>query len=361
MKICVNGRFLTQRMTGVQRYAVEVVRKWDDMLESHEIDRKQTEIQLISPFLDDRPKLRLAHIPLRMVGNGKGHLWEQTSLPAHCGNSILINLCNTAPLIRKKSIVAIGDASVFAVPYAYTPLFRYGYQFLHRMIGKTVERILTYTEFSKIELIRYCRIPSFKIDVIYLGADHFNTCPSDPDFLSKNDLGKKPFILAVSSMNVQKNFSSIVNAFRFLDKKNLDIVIVGGANEKVFSEFKIDPSENVKWVGYVSDAQLKALYEKAACLVYPSLYEGFGLPPVEAMSCGCPVIVSKSACMPEVCGNAALYCDPYDPSDIAEKIEMFLNKDVQDEYRSLGFLQAEKYTWKKTAWEIWKRIESVVD
>lgn len=114
-------------------------------------------------------------------------------------------------------------------------------------------------------------------------------------------------------------------------------------------------------MGYVSDAELRALYEHAACFVYPSFYEGFGLPPLEAMACGCPVIVSNAASLPEVCGDAALYCNPCSPEDIAEKISLLMaDPRLREDLRQKGLERAKQFTWEKCARETFAIIEKVL-
>jgi glycosyltransferase involved in cell wall biosynthesis len=116
-------------------------------------------------------------------------------------------------------------------------------------------------------------------------------------------------------------------------------------------------SEHVTHLGYVTDGELRALYENALCFVYPSMYEGFGLPPVEAMTCGCPVIVAKAASLPEICGDAALYCDPMDPRDIARAIRLLAgNSSLRDELRAKGRVRAAGLTWKACAQEVWSEL-----
>jgi glycosyltransferase involved in cell wall biosynthesis len=116
------------------------------------------------------------------------------------------------------------------------------------------------------------------------------------------------------------------------------------------------PEPNIKYVGYISDEQLKALYQNAACFLYPSIYEGFGIPPLEAMRYGCPALVGKSAALPEVCGDAALYCDPYSQDDIARKLRSLLDSpELRAELKRKGIAHAEQYRWSRSA-EMMKAI-----
>ncbi len=111
-------------------------------------------------------------------------------------------------------------------------------------------------------------------------------------------------------------------------------------------------------MGYVSDGELRTLYENASAFVYPSFYEGFGIPPLEAMTCGCPVVVARSSALPESCGDAALYCDPSNPEDIAEKVGSLLdNPTLVEQMRSLGRLRAAQFTNQAAASQLWSEIQ----
>src|SRR5207253_1940106 len=123
------------------------------------------------------------------------------------------------------------------------------------------------------------------------------------------------YVLAVGSLTPNKNFNGVVRAATLLGDLDCKIVAAGGANTRVFNGVAL-ADDALIMAGYVTDGELHALYENAACFIFPSFYEGFGLPPLEAMHCGCPVIVSDRASLPEVCGEAAVYCDPDDPADM---------------------------------------------
>ena len=354
----INARFLTQAITGVQRYAIEMVKAWDAMLESGELDRNKVRMVLLTPrreLLD----LHLRHIRIEPVGRLGGQLWEQIELPLHAAGHFLINLCNAAPLLKRRQTVTIHDASVYAFPQAYSLRFRSWYKFMHTVLGKSAAGILTDSDFSQAELVRYCGIRTQKIRRIYLGCEHILAVPADAGIISRNGLDKVQFVLAVSSMSPHKNFQAIVNAIKLIDT-HTRIVIAGGLNSRVFSQAGAPLPGNVTHLGYVSDAELRSLYEHAACFVYPSFYEGFGLPPLEAMACGCPVIVAHAASLPEVCGDAALFCDPYDAADIAEKIERLMGDEaLRDSLRRKALARAGQFSWAGCARRTWAAIDEL--
>jgi len=146
----------------------------------------------------------------------------------------------------------------------------------------------------------------------------------------------------------------------YLKANDYDVVLTGTTNSRIFRNAVPEVPSRVRHLGYVSDGELRALYEGAACFLYPSLYEGFGLPPLEAMACGCPVVVSRSGSLPEVCGDAALYCDPLDPADIARATSSVVGSPtLRSELASLGIQRAKHFTWEQTARNLMTVIEEV--
>jgi glycosyltransferase involved in cell wall biosynthesis len=141
-----------------------------------------------------------------------------------------------------------------------------------------------------------------------------------------------------------------------LDDLGVKIVLAGGSNSRVFGGKPLD-HENLVLAGYVTDGELRALYERAECFLYPSFYEGFGLPPLEAMHCGCPVVVSRRASLPEVCGPAARYCDPDDSHDIANQVRTVLSSaDLRRELVEAGRERAAGFSWADAA----SRLEEIL-
>lgn len=356
-RIYINGRFLTQQITGVQRYALEIVRTWDLNFQNWDIG---THCRLViltpaAPLLHDPD---FGNIPIRTVGNLKGHLWEQMELPFYTRDGVLINLCNTGPILKRNQTVTIHDAAVFTVPQAFSFIFRTWYRRLLPILGARARRIITDSVFSQKELVRFCDIPRERLDVIYLGKEHMIAQAADDSIIKAYNLPDKRYVLAVSSLSPNKNFGSIVKALDLLQEESLPVVITGGVNPKVFRGGNLSLPSNIRYVGYVSDPQLRALYEHAGCFVYPSFYEGFGLPPLEAMALGCPVIVSNAASLPEVCGPAALYCDPHNPRDIAAKIKLVMNNPaLRSEQQEKAMKQASLFTWEKCAAQLWSMIK----
>jgi glycosyltransferase involved in cell wall biosynthesis len=356
-KIYINGRFLTQPISGVQRYAIEVVRAFDSLIEERFIDINKIEICLLSPK-DVINKIIFKNIIHCSVGRFTGHLWEQCELPLYTRDGTLLNLCSTGPLLKINQFVTIHDAAVCASPQGFSWEFRIWYKVLQTCLGVVARGIITDSEFSKDEIMEYYYINEKKIAVIYLGADHLKTDIFEVDILKRHNIVKYKYILAVSNMNPNKNFKAIIDSIRYLGELEYDVVIAGGTNPKVFGKQDISINDRIKYIGYVSDKELKALYKYATCFVFPSFYEGFGLPPLEAMACGCPVIVSNTASIPEVCGEAAIYCDPHNPEDIAEKIKQLCgNESLRKEMINKGIDRIRMFRWRQCACDIFRLLE----
>ena len=349
-RLVFNGRFLTQAVTGVQRFARETIRSFAALgfAESAEAIAPTA-----PPLIDDC----FTDMDLRRFGRYSGHLWEQSELSRGAGDALLVNLCGTAPCFRRRQLVVLHDASVAALPQSYTFAFRAWYQVMIRSYAARAQRIATVSKFSAEEISRYFGIPLSRIEIIPESGEHVLRAAPDYSLHAKFGLEEDGYFVAVSSQAYHKNFSGVVHAVSRLPSNRFKFVIVGGQNSSVFNKTTIEASDGVVQVGFVSDGQLRALYERASCLVYPSLYEGFGVPPLEAMACGCPVIVSNVASLPEVCGDAAVYCDPTDPGDIARQLSSVLESSAaRQEYREAGLNKSQEWTWAKAAQSLEKII-----
>lgn len=319
MKIAINGRFLSQRITGVQRYAHELLRHLDRELPALS---PSADVEVLAPS-------NAIHIPeyrnlkVRRVGYLSGQLWEQLELPLYCRGRLLFTPCGGAPVAHSRHVITIHDGAEFAFPHAYSFAYRRWYQSLHRRLAKQAQAVLTVSEFSRSELQRWCELSPDKIVVTYPGSEHLLGIPADESVLQRYQLDPFSYVLGVASQNPSKNLLGLMKAFSLLTDRKHRLVVVGGRNSRVFGESP-ELSPGTVTLGAISDSELRALYENAACFVFPSLYEGFGLPPLEALSLGCPVVASRAASLPEILGNTVTYCDPKDPADIARAIDSVL-------------------------------------
>lgn len=344
MKIYFNGRFLAQRITGVQRYALEMIKAWDQICSNK---KTEDEYVLLTPQKVEH-NLPLKSIETKKVGYLHGHLWEQVELPFYTRDGFLINLCNCAPILKKKQTVTIHDVAVFACPDGFSFLFRLWYRMMFSCLSIRLPMFFTVSEFSKKELNAYLGIPLDHVHVTYNGLEHIKKNISK-DIFQQIGLEDSRYILAVGSVNPNKNFSLILRVAEHISEYHF--VIAGGGNGTVFQEQAMNVPDNVTFIGYVTDEELFALYAHAECFLFPSLYEGFGIPPLEAMIFGCPVITSNCASMPEVCGDAAIYCNPHSVEEWVLAIQSLLKEygGICDGLRKNMGGVTSRYCWSKSA------------
>lgn len=233
-------------------------------------------------------------------------------------------------------------------------------KYAFKKIALTNDHIITPTKFTKTELQAFVEIPDEKISVIYEASDVATIAPK------KYQLPFKKYIMYVGQQSDYKNIKRLGDAHQILLAKypDLGLVLVGKknasalANEKYFNDRKY---KNILFTDFVEDNQLSWLYTHAEAYVFPSLMEGFGLPGLEAMSYGTPVVSSNATCLPEVYEQAAHYFDPTDTSDIAEAIDQVLSNDkLRTRLSKAGYKQIKKYSWKKMAKETHKIYKQVL-
>lgn len=329
----VNARFLTQPLTGVQRYAIEI---------SKYIKKFCPDIVFVAPH-------NLLHVEIakeldvKIIGFGTGYFWEQIELPLFLmkrESPLLFCPTNIAPVFYKNKITTLHDIAFVKFSASFHWKFRLAYKVLIPLILKTSKHIVTISQFSKCELLNYYMLGPNKISVIPLGIS---------DIFKQLKVEKENYVLGVASLDTRKNFQGLIQAFLKLDHPSLKLYIIG-EKSNAFRNLKIVNHSNIKFIGRVSDEELVRYYSKALVFVYPSFYEGFGLPPLEAMACGTAAIVSDVSSLAEVCGDAAFYCNPYDVGDIKEKIELIMNNEtLQIELINRGLEHVQKFSWEESA------------
>jgi glycosyltransferase involved in cell wall biosynthesis len=212
------------------------------------------------------------------------------------------------------------------------------------------DNVMTVSQFSKAELVRCFGARPSAIRVSGEGWQHVRRQPADLSILERHGLHAGRFVLAVSSATPHKNFGVITRALARLPGEGIVLAVAGGDAPGVFADLSLEQRSAVKRLGYVTDGELRALYESAALFVFPSLYEGFGIPPLEAMAHGCPVLASNAAAIPEVCGDAALYFAPQDEAALAYWITRLLREPaLRASLRAKGSKQLTKHSWDEAA------------
>ncbi|WP_043285020.1 glycosyltransferase family 4 protein [Paraburkholderia oxyphila] len=365
--LVINGRFLGRRATGVDRFAFETVRAIDELIEAGDPLVAGLQAQIVVPAaLADMPN-PFTHVRLRASGKGGGLRWEQFALPQAAGGGLLLNLCNSGPLLYRSQVTVLHDAAPARVPDSYSRSFVAWYRLMAPSIGRIARRVITVSEFSRRELCEAYRIPFAKIGVVLESGEHMLRMRGAQDARDKQSgladtaastgAAGRPFVLAVGSLNRHKNFQLVADAARLIRDARFDIVVVGGGDPRVYGASGGSLPGFVKHLGYVSDEDLVGLYRRAACFVYPSRYEGFGLPPVEALALGCPVIASRLPSVMEACGDAVLYTSPDDPAQLAVLLErVTADAALRETLRERGRERTAALTWRATAVKLIEEI-----
>jgi len=265
------------------------------------------------------------------------------------------------PLTPCRSVVTIHDCIHLRFPQ-YLPS-RIGYAYAKASLWTATHRaakVMTVSEASKRDILRYFHVPESRIDVIYNAIDdRFWEQPSTEDIgrVRERYQLNAPFVLYAGNIKPHKNLDRLIEAFHLLRQdpnlKDVQLLIIGDEISKYASlrraVHRHKLHKYVRFFGFVPDQTLAALYRLAAVFVFPSLYEGFGLPPLEAMASGTPVITSNVSSLPEVVGDAALMIDPYDPGAIAAAMRRVLeDSTLRAHLRTRGLARAREFSWERS-------------
>lgn len=341
--IYVNARFLTQDLTGVQRFAIELSRELVKFLGDS--------VKFVSPCNVIQKKIA-EEFHVEIVGKKTGYYWEQIELPRYLkkkGSPKLMSFCSVAPVFYSNNIVAIHDITWIRFPSTFSRSFRIMYHLLTPILCKKAKKILTVSHFSLKEICGYYGVPRNKIEVVYNAVDARFTNTDDPN------LKKERYFVAVSSVKENKNFPVVVEAFKRMKEKKCSakLYIIGDLKGKVFRNVDLSSLENdpdIKFLGRVSDDELIRYYSNAVAFIFPSLYEGFGIPVLEAQACGCPVISSNSSSLPEVLQDSAMLCEPQDVDEFARKMHLLLTREEERAiFVKRGYDNVSRFSWKNSA------------
>ncbi|MEQ8814803.1 MAG: glycosyltransferase family 1 protein [Thalassobaculum sp.] len=347
--VYVNGRFLAQRQTGVQRAAAELVTALDGLLSSD----GRSPLTVLAPPDADTGRLRLDGTTVRRIGRCTGYAWEQWELPRAAGGSLLINLGNTAPLLHRRNAILIHDASVFDRPDGYGWKFRTAMRWLLPVLARRAEALFTVSRFSADRLAAHGIANRHGCTVLPSGTEHVARLAVDGGAPARHGLEPGRYVLFVGSPHPNKNLAGALAAIGRVGDPGLRLAVVGAADPRVFAAdapAAARPGDRAVFLGAVDDAEMAGLYAGALALLFPSYYEGSGLPPLEAMALGCPVIASDRASIPEVCGDAARLVDPDDPADMAAAIDRLAADDpARDDLIARGHARAGLFTWRAAA------------
>ena len=337
--IKVNGRFYSHRPTGMQRYALEISARCP------------------SPARIVRPQQKLR--------GGLGHAWEQVYLPLATGRDLLWSPNNTGPLAVRRQVCTIHDLIPLDHPEWFSPSFVALYRWLLPRLAKRLRHVIAISNFTKARVVELLKIDERLVSVIPNGVDpEFCPQPAKKIDAVRRSLGiaSRPYALCVGSLEPRKNLKTLLRAWAVLPdaiRSEFQLVIAGPKGDSgVFRDAEISQlPPDVLLTGYVPQQDLPALYAGAAVFIYPSLYEGFGLPPLEAMACGVPVVTSSTSSLPEVVGDAAVLINPEDVEDLACGIEQALTNDsLRQEHITRGLDRARGLSWDSSAQQTWQLL-----
>jgi len=369
--IGMNGSMLDEHPTGVGVYSYNLINQlsslcWND---------KWQKLTVFSPtrqLLDT--KVHVVKLPGLLLSSRYGKiaalmrfLWNTFYYPFQARQfDLLISPTTHGSFLLNNQVITIHDL----LSLRYNNISRHQRFYFKYLLPKLVSRaklIVTVSETTKKDVIHFLNCPEEKVKVIYNGYDHTRYFfeNNNSQAISK-EYGVSNYLLAVGPTYPHKNFDRLINAYNSLDaslKKDHPLVIAGG--KKSYRSYlkelvnKLGLQANVHFLGYVPVDLMPSLYREATALVFPSLYEGFGIPLLEAMACGCPVIASGTSSIPEVCGDAAMYFDPSSEDQIAVSIQKVLgDKSLRSLLIANGLQQSSKFSWEKTARELKSLIEN---
>ena len=352
MHIVIDCRFI--RHSGIGRYIFEIVARL--------VKKSGYRFTLIvSPKETDERFIRLCtrdNVSFLSCAASMYSLREQVELP------LRVPACDVfwsphynvpiLPIRARRKIVTIHDVLHLAMGECLSFLKRcYARSFMYAA-AHFYDAVLTDSCFSKREILRFEAIPPARIHVVYPGVDSLGLAVAGTPL---SYALPARYILFVGNVKPHKNIVRMLDAYRLFCRMREDApaLLVLGRRDSFSAELdkshiEEDFRERIHFTGYVEDAALAAIYRGAEAFVFPSLYEGFGLPPLEAMCAGVPVLASRAACIPEVLGDAALYFDPQSAEDMAEKLDLLMeDKALQEDLRRRGSQRVRRYTWDVAA------------
>ena len=359
LRIAFDVRSICGERTGVGTYAANLIEALLDVAPE------------ISPVLfsaGDLPSLPwLRNERVRMVarsaGNRNNLIWTNVTLRrAIAGQSL--DLFHSPGYTRPfglgiPSVVTLHDVCYAAAPQWYPYKLSSFRRFWYQQSAVGADAILTDSEFSRREILRVYEVSPDKVHIIYLGVDHtkFRRLEDLSKFRERYSLPAN-FLLFVGDIHPRRNLGRVIDSLQRVSGENIELVVIGRPIDLPAGWKKPD----VRYLGYVPDSDLPLFYNAARALVYPSFYEGFGFPVVEAMACGCPVIVSRGTACEETAGSAGITVDPASVQAIAEAITGLLqNQDLAERYRAAGLKRAAEFDWHKTARQTFEVYSKIIE
>jgi len=363
MKIVINATVITDDMTGIGYYAYYLLKKLLEIDEANEyIGIFAKDSSYVNKFNFPNLTKVITRTSLRKPLRRK--LWEGFILPFTLKNlkaDVYFSPSYVLPVYKLgiPMVVTIHDFSWWIYPETKSKKYAFYMRHVVPYSLKNSDMVIVDSKHTASDLRKFFKFPPNKIKTVYLGINKLYLEDKEPDvkqYLDNKYQIKTDYILAVGTLEKRKNILRLIKAFISLkQKKKLihKLVLVGKFKQDSFAILKEliqGYKDDIIFTGYVDSKDLAYLYFGASIFVYPSIYEGFGLPPLEAMSCGVPVATSNISSMPEILQEACIYFDPYDVRDISDKIyEILDNKTLRNKIIEAGYNKVKNFNWDKTA------------
>ena len=346
MTFVVNVRILSYRTSGLQRYLLELLQRMP---------------------IDDIRQIA----PRNTLGVTKAHIWEQAVLPLSVHGKLLWSPSNSGPITKTDQVVTIHDVVRLDHPEFFNSRNAAWYRFFIPILARRVKRVIADSEFTKSRLLELAGIPDDKVIVIHLGVDA-RFVPQEGErvmhTIQKLKLPTNRYMLSLGALGPHKNLGRLLRAWQIIYSslpEDVWLIVVGAKGKNlVFQEAPelttLPP--RVFLTGHIPDELLPSLYSGAMAFAYPSVYEGFGLPPLEAMASGTPALVGNRASLPEVVGDAAVQVDPFDIEAIADGIHRLIeDTSLRAVLREKGLERAGQFNWDKTAEQTWRVLAEAAE
>lgn len=348
--IYFNMRFLTQPLSGMQRYAEELIAAIDARAAEDPGYLGRKLVGLV-PREGERRARNWRTIEIRPVGRLSGHAWEQTELARAARDGTLVSLAGSGPLAHPHHVLAVHDANLFVNPGFYSRPYRMLHGFLRPRLVRRARALITISDFSRQEISRFCNVSPNRFEIVPDSAEHILSVAPDPGVLPRHGLEPGRYALCVGNQSPNKNIALAIDAFARLAPEGMRLAVAGGTPAALTRAETTVEAPWLSMLGRVSDGELRALYENAALFVFPSIYEGFGVPPLEAMALGCPVVSADTSAMPEVLGDAAALFHGGDAAECAARIGEVLSLGPEGRQRmaDAGRERAALYRWHRSA------------
>ncbi len=342
LPIHFNGKFYAGKLNGVHRVADRLIRECDARLAEMSVSARPEAILHVPTRR--QWQLELSAIRLQEHERADSQRWEQMVLPRLAAGGVLVNLANLAPIAHANKVLLVHDAQFLFPDSSYPWRQRTGYRLLMPLMARTSAAVLTVSDYSRqmLDVLGVC--PRERTTRLYNGADHILDGDFDPAALVQFGLEPGGYVLMFGSQKAYKNVGVVLAAFAKGALAPLRLVIVGPSRGTLVAAGLVAPVETV-FVGSCDDRVLQALYREAFALAFPSRTEGFGLPPIEAMLCGCPAVVAPGGAIPEICRDAALYADIDDPDSWLEAFLALRNPGLRAAKIAAGRARAARFTW----------------